>query len=86
MVFAPTPARFPIRPSVASVRLMRWIIRIAVTLLNKVGVVLLRAIVTGIVFAASAMVMLHYLGVSLPPPSELLDRLEDLGRLAKILS
>ena len=86
MVFAPTPTGFPIRHSAASIRLARRIARLAFTLLNSVGVALLRAILPGLVFAASATVMLHYLGVSLPSLSELLDKLEDLGRLAKILS
>lgn len=86
MIFARTPAGLPIRHSPASIRLTRRLARFAVSLLKNLGAVLLRAVVTAIVFAASTIAILHYLGVSLPPPSELLDKLEDLGRLAKILS
>jgi hypothetical protein len=65
---------------------LRRLGRLVATFLSKICLAVLRAIVAGIVFTTSAMVMLHYLGVPMPGPSELLEKFEDLGRLARILS
>ena len=65
---------------------MRRFFRLVATLLSKVCLAVVRAIITTVVFTACVMVMLHYLGLPVPGPSELLDKFEDLGRLAKILS
>ena len=65
---------------------MRRLVRLVTTTMSKVCFAVLRAIIAGFVFATCAMVLLHYLGVPLPVPSELLDSLEGVGRLARILS
>ncbi len=65
---------------------MRRLVRLIAASLRKLCIAVLRAIITGLVFISFTMVMLHYLGVSVPAPSELLDKFEDLGRLARILS
>ncbi len=55
-------------------------------LMSKVCLAILRAMITGVVFATCTMVMMYYLGFPAPGPAELFDKLEDLGRLARILS
>jgi hypothetical protein len=65
---------------------MRRLVRLAATFMNMVCLAVLRAIIAGVVFITCAMVMMHYLGLPLSVPSELLDKLESLGRLARILS
>ena len=65
---------------------MRRLVRLVSTFLHKLCLAVLRAIITGLVFATCAMVMLNYLGLPVPGPSELLDKFEDLSRLAEILS
>jgi hypothetical protein len=65
---------------------LRWFVRAVVTSLRTLFAAVLRAIVTSLVFAACAMVMLHYLGLPMPRPSDLLDKFEALGRLTRILS
>ncbi len=65
---------------------MRRLVRLIAAFLRKLCIAVLRAIITGVVFISCTMVMSHYLGVSVPGPSELLDKFEDLGRLARILS
>jgi hypothetical protein len=65
---------------------LRRLFRLVATFVSKLCLVILRAIIAGVVFITCAIVMLHYLGVPLPGPSELLDKFEDLGRLARILS
>jgi hypothetical protein len=65
---------------------MRRFFRLVATFLSKVCLAVVRAIITAAVFTTCVMVMLHYLGLPVPGPSELLDKFEDLGRLATILS
>ena len=64
----------------------RRLVRLFAAFLSKLCLAVLRAIVTGLVITTCAMVMLHYLGVPVPSPSELLDKFEGLTRLAKSLS
>lgn len=64
----------------------RRLVRLVAAFLTKVCLAVLRAIITGLVFTICAMVMLHYLGLPVPSPSELLDKFEGLARLAKGLS
>jgi hypothetical protein len=65
---------------------VRWLGRLVVTFLNHLCLAVLRVIITSVVFSACVWAMLHYLGVPMPAPAELLDKLEDVGRLARILS
>jgi len=65
---------------------MRRLARVVSLFLGRLCLAVLRALITGVVFTTSAMVMLHFLGVQVPGPSELLDKFEALGRLAEILS
>ncbi len=69
-----------------ALRLIRPLIRLVATLMSKVCLAVLRAMITGVVFATCTMVMMYYLGLPVPGPAELFDKLEDLGRLARILS
>lgn len=62
------------------------LLRLVATFLGKVCLAVLRAIITALVFTTCAMAMLHFLGVPVPSPSELLDKFGDLTRLAKSLS
>jgi len=83
---SPVKSGFLTRCSAGLVRLMRWLVRFAGTVLSKVCLAVLRAIIAGVVFTTCAMVMMHYLGFPVPVPSEVFDKLESLGRLARILS
>lgn len=65
---------------------MRRLVRFVGTFLSKLCLAVLRAIITGLVFTTCAMVMLHYVGIPVPGPSELLDKFEALGQLTRILS
>jgi ABC-type multidrug transport system permease subunit len=65
---------------------LRWLVRAVITSLRTLFAAVLRVIVTSVVFAACVVVMLHYLGVPMPAPSDLLDKFESLGRLTQILS
>ena len=65
---------------------MRRLARVVSLFLGRLCLAVLRAIITVVVFITSAMVMLHFLGVPVPGPSELLDKFESLGRLTTILS
>ncbi len=65
---------------------LRRLVRLVATCLSAVCLAVLRVIVTSVVFTTCVMVLLHYLGVPLPVPSELLDKFEALGRLTRILS
>lgn len=69
-----------------ALRLTRALIRLFATLMSKVCLAVLRAIITSVAFATCTMVMFYYLGLPVPGLAELLDKLEDLGRLARILS
>jgi hypothetical protein len=46
----------------------------------------LRAVITGLVFAACFVAALSFMGVPVPGPGELLERFEGVSRLAEILS
>ena len=65
---------------------LRPLVRLVATFLSNLCLAVLRVIVTCVVFATCVMVLLHYSGVPLPWPSELLDRFGALGRLTRILS
>ena len=66
--------------------LLRRLTRFVGTFLSKLLFAVLRAIITGVVFITCVMVMLHYFGVPVPGPSELLEKFEALGQLTRILS
>ena len=54
--------------------------------LSSLCAAVLRIIVTGVVFTICMMAMLHYFGVPIPGPSDVLNKVEAVGRLARILS
>ncbi len=64
----------------------RRFIRFVGTFLSTLGLAVLRAVITGVVFATCVMFTLHYLGVPVPGPADLLDKFEGLGRLVDVLS
>ncbi len=61
-------------------------VRLAGTFLKTLSFAVLRAVITGIVFTTCVMFTLHYLGVPVPGPAELLDKFEGLGKLVDVLS
>jgi len=65
---------------------MRRLARLAGTFLRMLCLAVLRVIIGTVVFTICAMVMMHYLGIPMQVPSEVVDTLESLGRLTKILS
>jgi 2-polyprenyl-3-methyl-5-hydroxy-6-metoxy-1,4-benzoquinol methylase len=65
---------------------LRRLVHLAAKLLRIQCVAILRTVITSVVFITCVMVMLHYLGVPVPGPSELLDKFEALGELSRILS
>jgi len=65
---------------------MRRLIRFIATFTSKAFLAVLRAIFIGVVLVTFAMVMMHYAGLHVPGLSDLLDKLEGLGRSARILS
>ena len=64
---------------------MRRLVRLVATFMRKVCLAVLRVIITGVVFTTCVMLMLHYAGIPVPGLSELLDKFEGLGQLARIL-
>lgn len=46
----------------------------------------MRAVITGLVFTACLLVALSYMGVPLPDASDLLDKIESVSQLSRILS
>ena len=60
--------------------------RLVTTFLGDLCMAALRVVVTCVVFTMCVMVLLHYLGVPVPGPSDLLDTFDGVGRLADILS
>jgi hypothetical protein len=46
----------------------------------------LRALITGLIFTTCLLFTLSYLGVPLPDPCELLEQIESVSQLTKILS
>ena len=86
MDFSLIMSGFPTRCSAGMVRLMRGLVRLAGMFISKLCLAVLRAIIAGVVFTTCAIVTMHYLGLPVPVPSEVFDKLESLGKLAKILS
>jgi hypothetical protein len=64
----------------------RRLVLLAATFMRQVCLAVLRTIIFGVVFTVCAMVMMHYLGLPVAVPPEVLDTLESLGRLTRILS
>jgi hypothetical protein len=54
---------------------LRWLSRAA-----------LRILITGLIFTACLLVATRYLGLPLPGPSELLDKLKGVTQLSEVLS
>jgi hypothetical protein len=69
-----------------ALRLIRTVVNFVAMLMSNVCLALLRAMITCVVFATCTLLMMYYLGLPVPGPAELFDKLEDLGRLARILS
>ena len=65
---------------------LRRLPRVVGRFISTLGVAILRAVITGVVFTTCVMFTLHYLGVPVPGPAELLDKFEGLGRLVDVLS
>ena len=66
---------------------MRHLLSRAVSwLVGRVCRALLRAFVTGLVFVTCMLLALSYMGVRLPDAFELLDTVESVRQLSKILS
>ena len=86
MDFSHVMSSFPARCSAGIVRLMRRLVFLAGTLMRGVCLALLRAIIFSVVFTACAMGMMYYLGLPVRVPDEVVDTLESLGRLTRILS
>ena len=70
----------------AALRLIRPLIRLVASLMSKLCLAVLRTLITGVVFVTCTLLMMYYLGLPVPGPAELLDKLDGLGRLARILS
>lgn len=60
--------------------------RVFARLVRGVGRALLRAVVTGLIFATCLLFTLSSLGVPLPDPGELLEQFGSVSQLSKILS
>lgn len=86
MTSASSPRVFLFVVLQAALRPLRRLSRLVTTLMSAVCLAVLRGIITAVVFTTCTIVMLHYLGFPVPVPSELIDKLEGLGRLARILS
>jgi hypothetical protein len=65
---------------------LRRLVGVVATFLKTLCLVVVRSIITSVIFIICALVMLHYLGVPVPGPSELLDKFESIGELSRILS
>lgn len=65
---------------------LRRLARLAGRFVSTLGFAVLRAVITAVVFTTCVMFTLHYLGVPVPGPAELLDKFEGLGRLVDVLS
>ena len=55
-------------------------------ILKNVLSVVVRAVVTTLVFGACVVGTAHYMGVPLPSPAELLQKFEGVSKLGKVLS
>jgi hypothetical protein len=86
MSFSHVITGFAARCSAGIVRLMRRLVFLAGTLMQRVCLAMLRAIIFSVVFTACAMAMMYYLGLPVRVPDEVVDALENLGRLTRILS
>lgn len=60
--------------------------RLCAGLVNYVCRAALRAVITGLIFTTCLLLALSYLGVPLPDPYELLEQIESVSQLTKILS
>ena len=60
--------------------------RIVTTFLGDLCVAAVRVVITCVVFTMCVMVLLHYLGVPVPGPADLMDNFDGVGRLADLLS
>ncbi len=65
---------------------MRRLARAVATFLSRLCLAVLRIIITGLIFTVCMLVTLHYLGVPVPGPSELLHKFDGVDRLVRILS
>ncbi len=61
-------------------------LRVSRALARRLWRAALRAVITGLIFAACFVVALRFMGAPVPGPAELLDRFEGVSRLAEILS
>ena len=60
--------------------------RILGTFVSDLCAVVIRTAITAIVFSSCVLMMLHYFGVPVPGPAELLNKFAGLGRLVDVLS
>lgn len=65
---------------------LRRLGRVVSTFLSDLCAVVIRTAITAIVFSCCVMMLLHYFGVPVPGPAELLNKFEGLGRLVDVLS
>jgi hypothetical protein len=86
MTSASSPRVFLFVVLQAGLPLLRRLGRLVTTLMRTVCLAVLRGVITAVVFTTCTIVILHFLGFPVPVPSELIDKLEGLGRLARILS
>lgn len=77
--------RFSCGCSAGMVRVMRRFVRLAGMIVGKVCLAALQATIASVVFTTCAIAVMYYLGIPVPGPDEVLDKLESLGRLARIL-
>ena len=56
------------------------------TFVSDLCAVVIRTAITAIVFSCCLLMTLHYFGVPVPGPAELLNKFEGLGRLVDVLS
>ena len=60
--------------------------RLALVSLRQLGRTALRVVITCLIFMTCLTVMSRYLGLPVPDPLELLDKVKNVSRLAEILS
>ena len=66
---------------------LRRLTHIFSTFVSDLCAVVVRTAITAIVFSCCVLMMLHYFGVPVPGPAELLNKFEGgLGRLVDVLS
>jgi hypothetical protein len=64
----------------------RRLLRFVGTFLSQLCLAALRIIITSVVLTACVLAMLHYMGVPVPGPAELLDKFDGVTELNRILS